>query len=363
MEIIAIVLAILLVVAAGVLLWFYIVKGIFLPAMVGIYWVRKENKSTYRKKGQFRPATDRDRLSFFLQHPALEGAGDLFLKAEKKQISLASNMPLRDFCALAGQPGQAPCVAESFNYLIRQKQQGKAVFLTDIYPAEAVKNDPDKRAVKGILFLGEPGKPLMIVIPGGGFNVVCTYVEGLPEAMELHRHGYSVFVLIYRVNRELHCKDDLSKGQEAARDVAPAVRYLLEHQALYGYTMSGYGMMGFSAGGLMTTAFSFADYKDCCHTYGLPRPAAIFPIYGLHWEITATEKDNGLALFSRVGRNDAFGFGKVEARLPSLKKILGAENMNIKLYDDLPHGFGPGFGTCVEGWLQEAIQFWQVHQS
>ena len=82
----------------------------------------------------------------------------------------------------------------------------------------------------------------------------------------------------------------------------PAVRYLIGHQAEYGYTMDGFGMFGFSAGGLMTTAYAFSDYKDCCHKHNLPRPAAIFPIYGLHWELKVHEEDKGLAIFSRVGR-------------------------------------------------------------
>lgn len=87
--------------------------------------------------------------------------------------------------------------------------------------------------------------------------------------------------------------------------------------------MDGFGMFGFSAGGLMTTAYAFSDYKDCCHKHNLPRPAAIFPIYGLHWELKVHEEDKGLAIFSRVGRDDPTGFAAVEKIIPDIRKRWG----------------------------------------
>ena len=163
--------------------------------------------------------------------------------------------------------------------------------------------------------------------------------------MELHRRGYSAFVLVYRVNVELHETEPQAKGGEASKDVLPAVRYLIGHQAEYGYTMDGFGMFGFSAGGLMTTAYAFSDYKDCCHKHNLPRPAAIFPIYGLHWELKVHEEDKGLAIFSRVGRDDPTGFAAVEKIIPDIRKALGQENVDIVMYDKLGHGFGLGIDT------------------
>ena len=85
----------------------------------------------------------------------------------------------------------------------------------------------------------------------------------------------------------------------------------------------------------MTTAYAFSDYKDCCHKHNLPRPAAIFPIYGLHWELKVHEKDKGLAVFSRVGRDDPTGFAAVEKIIPDIRKALGQENVDIVMYDKL----------------------------
>ena len=47
----------------------------------------------------------------------------------------------------------------------------------------------------------------------------------------------------------------------------------------------------------MTTAYSFANYEDCCHKNHLPRPKVIFPMYGLDWNIKALPEDKGLAVF------------------------------------------------------------------
>lgn len=187
-------------------------------------------------------------------------------------------------------------------------------------------------------------------------------MESIPAAMELHRRGYSAFVLVYRVNVELHETEPQAKGGEASKDVLPAVRYLIGHQAEYGYTMDGFGMFGFSAGGLMTTAYAFSDYKDCCHKHNLPRPAAIFPIYGLHWELKVHEEDKGLAIFSRVGRDDPTGFAAVEKIIPDIRKALGQENVDIVMYDKLGHGFGLGIDTAAEGWLRDAVAFWEEHR-
>ncbi len=112
--------------------------------------------------------------------------------------------------------------------------------------------------------------------------------------------------------------------------------------------MDDYAIFGFSAGGLMTTAYSFANYEDCCHKNHLPRPKVIFPMYGLDWDIKALPEDKGLAVFSIVGRDDEFGFANVEDKLPELEKVLGKENVSVRIVDGLGHGFGIGNETKSE---------------
>ena len=297
-------------------------KGLFWPAILGVKHMPKVKESEfYNVAGGFRRATINDKIAFFLQHPVWEGRPELFMKTgSPKEIYAMSGMSVHGLCNLIGQPAQAQSIVDGFNYVVEQKGLKKVHFISGLYAEDEVRRDPDKGKVQGILFQGEPGKPVAVLIAGGGFD------------------------------------------GEASKDVLPAVRYLIGHQAEYGYTMDGFGMFGFSAGGLMTTAYAFSDYKDCCHKHNLPRPAAIFPIYGLHWELKVHEEDKGLAIFSRVGRDDPTGFAAVEKIIPDIRKALGQENVDIVMYDKLGHGFGLGIDTAAEGWLRDAVAFWEEHR-
>ena len=85
-------------------------------------------------------------------------------------------------------------------------------------------------------------------------------------------------------------------------------------------------------------------------------------MYGLDWDIKALPEDKGLVVFSIVGRDDEFGFANVEDKLPELEKVLGKENVSVKIIDGLGHGFGIGNETKVKNWLQEAVIFWEAHR-
>ena len=82
----------------------------------------------------------------------------------------------------------------------------------------------------------------------------------------------------------------------------------------------------------------------------------------LDWNIKALQEDKGLAVFSIVGRDDEFGFANVEDKLPELEKVLGKENVSVRIVDGLGHGFGIGNETKVKNWLQEAVIFWEAHR-
>lgn len=47
----------------------------------------------------------------------------------------------------------------------------------------------------------------------------------------------------------------------------------------------------------------------------------------------------------------------MQSRLESLSAI--GIPTEFHAYNGLPHGFGLGTGTVAEGWLQDAIRFWQ----
>ena len=278
-----------------------------------------------------------------------------------KEIYAMSGMSVHGLCNLIGQPAQAQSIVDGFNYVVEQKGLKKVHFISGLYAEDEVRRDPDKGKVQGILFQGEPGKPVAVLIAGGGFDGVASYLESIPAAMELHRRGYSAFVLVYRVNVELHETEPQAKG-EAHQGCAAAVRYLIGHQAEYGYTMDGFGMFRFSAGGLMTTAYAFSDYKDCCHKHNLPRPPPSSPSMACTGSLRFTRRTRALLYFPGSGGMTPTGFAAVEKIIPDIRKALGQENVDIVMYDKLGHGFGLGIDTAAEGWLRDAVAFWEEHR-
>ena len=59
--------------------------------------------------------------------------------------------------------------------------------------------------------------PLAIICPGGGYTLVCSFVEGVPWAKWLNKKGISAVILYYRVRKKALYPaplDDLAKSCE-----------------------------------------------------------------------------------------------------------------------------------------------------
>lgn len=354
------VLAVLLALTTAVILWFRFAKGLWLPALIGFDRLPRYQKADYyTESGALRHPTGDETMAWYMGHPLFHGQVHLLFSAEDKFLALYCRQTYRQFCIAQGRQKVMEGNIEAFNYLLDCLQSGTARLVLDIYAPDKVSADRYKAKTSGIFYRGKPGKPLAIVVPGGGFVACMSDSEGYPYAMALHKAGYSAFVLTYRVAAQLGTSDQAARGVEATADLAQTVRFFCENSAEYGITLDNYAIFGSSAGGLMATAFAFEKYPHSCHEYALPRPSVIFPIYGLHWDVTATECDRGLAVFSVVGREDRYGFGNVEKQLPALRKMLGEENVDVTVYDNLAHGCCIGTGTVAEGWIERAIVFWE----
>lgn len=356
-------LAAVLVAAIGATVWVYRKKAIFLPALLCLCGFPRVKASEYIDgEGHYRPATEDDRLAFLMQHPVFGGYRHMFMNAEEPVLKALAPVKYRDFLKSQGREKQLSTALKSFNYLIQMAEEGKAELVSGIQDEQAVLESPFLAHLTGMLFHGEKGKPLAVIVPGGGFISNATDWEGYPIAMALHQMGYSAFVVSYPIGNQLGEKEDVKRGQAAAKQLTQVIRYLTAHQERLSIDMSDYAIIGFSAGGLMTTAFSFAGYEDCCLKNHLPRPKVIFPIYGLDWNIEARPEDHGLSVFSIAGREDEYGFGKVADKLTGLVKALGDEHVSVRVLDGLAHGFGNGEGTKAENWIDDAVSFWETHR-
>jgi predicted esterase len=89
----------------------------------------------------------------------------------------------------------------------------------------------------------------------------------------------------------------------------------------------------------------------------LPKPSAVVMAYTGHSDVSDEEPPT----FAVVGALDGIAPPRVmERRIDALRRM-GTE-VGYRVFERVGHGFGPGLGTTAEGWIEEAIRFWQRHQ-
>lgn len=230
---------------------------------------------------------------------------------------------------------------EIANYMKDHAKAGDTIFY-DIYTEKERKKDPAKEDTGLFFFKGKPGERFAVCNAGGGFAYVGAMQDSFPHALELSKQGYNAFALIYRPG-----------AQTACEDLARAIQFIFEHAKELEINTDGYSLWGGSAGARMaawvgsygTAAFGAKD---------LPQPSAVIMQYTGLSEYGAGDP----ATFVTVGENDGIADWRVMKRRLDGMSALGIET-EFHSYPGLGHGFGLGTGTVAEGWIDEAIAFWQ----
>lgn len=230
---------------------------------------------------------------------------------------------------------------EIANYLHDHAKAGETIFY-DIYTEEEKIADPAKEDTGLFFFKGNPGERLAVCNAGGAFAYVGAMHDSFPHALELSKQGYNAFALIYRPGVQTACED-----------LARAVQFIFEHAQELEVDTDGYSLWGGSAGARMaawvgsygTAAFGAED---------LPQPAAVIMQYTGLGEYS----ESNPATFVTVGEGDGIANWRVmKARLEAMS-TLGIDT-EFHSYPGLGHDFGLGAGTVAEGWINEAISFWE----
>lgn len=236
-------------------------------------------------------------------------------------------------------PGET---VEIVNTLWQRADAGETVFY-DLYSQEEKAADPAKEDTGLFFFKGEPGARFAVCNAGGGFAYVGAMQDSFPHALELSKLGYNAFALIYRPG-----------AQTACEDLARAISFIFEHAEELEVDTDCYSLWGGSAGGRMaawlgtygTAAFGGDD---------LPRTGAVIMQYTGHREYSEHDPPT----FACVGERDGIAnWHTMESRLSAMS-ALGIPT-EFHHYPGLPHGFGLGTGTVAEGWLKEAVAFWEA---
>ena len=230
---------------------------------------------------------------------------------------------------------------EIVRYMKEHTLSGEQVFY-DIYSEEEKRTDPDKRNTGIFFFRGNSGAKTAICNAGGGFAYVGAMHDSLPHAQELSKKGYNAFALIYRPG-----------AQTACQDLARAIAFLHQNSSTLGIDMNGYSLWGGSAGARM------ADWLGSLGTeyfgeQSYPRPTAVIMQYTGLGEVYGNEPPT----YNCVGTNDGIAsFKTMERRINAIKA--NGTAAQIEVFRGLGHGFGLGQGTVAEGWIDNAVKFWE----
>ena len=220
-------------------------------------------------------------------------------------------------------------------------ESGEQVFF-DIYTEEEKSADPWKRDTGLFFFRGDPDAKVAICNAGGGFAFVGAMHDSFPHALELSKLGYNAFALIYRPG-----------AQTACEDLARAIAFIHEHADELEVDVTDYSLWGGSAGARMAAwlgSYSTSDFGEAEY----PRPVTVVMQYTGLTDVYGNEP----ATYNCVGTNDGIAsYRTMENRIAKLKA--NGVNTMIEVFEGLPHGFGLGTGTVAEGWLNNAVAFWE----
>ena len=232
---------------------------------------------------------------------------------------------------------------EITNYMKEHAEIGDTIFY-DIYSEEEKADDPAKKDTGLFFFKGNPGEKFAVCNAGGGFAYVGAMHDSFPHALELSKRGYNAFALIYRPG-----------AQTACEDLARAISFIFEHAEELEVDTDCYSLWGGSAGARM--AAYLGSYGTAAFGGGeLPRPGTVVMQYTGHSEYT----ENDPPTYVCVGESDGIASWRtMESRLERMS-ALGIDTEFHK-YPGLSHGFGLGTGTVAEGWMEDAVAFWEKH--
>lgn len=205
------------------------------------------------------------------------------------------------------------------------------------------------------VFLPDPAKATgtgVVICPGGGWRILAFNHEGTEVAEYLNSLGVAAFVLKYRVMRTGD-EGEKDKAVAAARrkeaqamgiaDGQQAVKLVRAHAAAWGVLPNRIGILGFSAGGWVTSGVALEHDAQS-------RPDFAAPIYGaLPPEFKAPS--DGMPLFLVHADDDrTVPPARTSVRLYTAWKEAGFP-AEMHIYSAGGHGFGMRKKNLpVDGW-------------
>lgn len=189
----------------------------------------------------------------------------------------------------------------------------------------------------------------VVICPGGGFHALSINSEGIDVARWLQAKGVTAFVLKYRLvptgedgvkdlmakitNRQKMNEDNAAVVPLAIADGLAAMSYVRRHAGEFNVSPTRIGLMGFSAGGTVTSGVVFGYTAES-------RPDFIAPIYAYLGALkdTAVPKD-APPMFVAAATDDQLGLAPDSVALYS-KWLAAGKPVELHMYSKGGHGFG-----------------------
>ena len=283
--------------------------------------------------------TAETRIDEVINYPAFEGYGRLIFPVNSAYYSgeTLGGLRLTWYSNI-----DANKTVEIANYFKDSALAGETIFY-DIYTPQEKAEDPAKEDTGLFFFRGNQGEKFAICNAGGGFAYVGAMQDSVPHARELSKRGYNAFALIYRPG-----------AQTACEDLARAISFIFKNAEELGVDTDCYSLWGGSAGGRM--AAWLGSYGPAAFNGDqLPKPGAVIMQYTGHTDYTPNDPPT----FACVGERDGIANWRTMQNRLNAMSSLGIPTQ-FRHYPGLGHGFGLGTGTIAQGWLDEAVAFWEA---
>jgi acetyl esterase/lipase len=218
---------------------------------------------------------------------------------------------------------------------------------------------------------GESSGSGVVICPGGGYMALSIDSEGNEVARYLAARGMTAFVLKYRLaptegdaTQEFgdlwehdRAKLETMINQDlplAVADGVAAVAYVRQHAAEWNISPDRVGIMGFSAGGGVTTGVAFGYKAES-------RPAFVAPIYaGGNDFRNQTVPSDAPPMFIAAATDDNLGLAPVSLALYR-QWTLAHKSAELHMYAKGSHGFGmrkQGFPT--DHWIDRFAEWLEL---
>jgi acetyl esterase/lipase len=196
---------------------------------------------------------------------------------------------------------------------------------------------------------GKANGTAVVIAPGGGFHILSIDSEGINVAKWLNEKGITAFVLRYRLVQSMtndpfmEMMQAIQKGisdsnttrvvQLGINDGLEAMKYVRKNAVQYGIDPKKIGIMGFSAGGTVTTGVLLNYTAESRPDFAAP----IYPYTGAFPTITVPK--DAPPLFVLAASDDQLMLAPHSVGLYNL--WLGAgKSAELHLYAKGGHGFG-----------------------